>query len=50
MTITMQENHFNETERGENVHFSPLSDFDIDLFKAGKHFHLYNKLGAHVME
>ncbi|HRO41645.1 MAG TPA: 1,4-alpha-glucan branching protein GlgB [Flavipsychrobacter sp.] len=31
-------------------HFSLLTDFDIELFKAGKHFHLYNKLGAHVAE
>nr|AGU12352.1 Carbohydrate-binding module 48 [uncultured organism] len=27
--------------------FSLFSDFDIELFKAGKHYHLYNKLGAH---
>ncbi len=25
------------------------SDFDIDLFKVGKHYHLYEKMGAHVM-
>lgn len=29
---------------------SLFSDFDIDLFKAGKHFKLYEKLGSHVME
>lgn len=28
-------------------HFSLLSDFDIALFKAGKHYRLYDKLGAH---
>jgi 1,4-alpha-glucan branching enzyme len=29
---------------------SLLTDFDIDLFKAGKHFRLYEKLGAHITE
>ncbi len=29
---------------------SLFSDFDIDLFKAGKHFRLYEKLGAHLIE
>ena len=29
---------------------SLLTDFDIDLFKAGKHFRLYEKLGAHFIE
>ena len=27
-----------------------LSDFDIHLFREGKHYHLYNKLGSHLME
>ncbi len=27
-----------------------FSDFDIDLFKAGKHFKLYEKFGAHLTE
>jgi len=31
-------------------HFSLLTDFDIYLFKSGKHFKLYEKLGAHVAE
>ncbi|MBS7563310.1 1,4-alpha-glucan branching protein GlgB [Mucilaginibacter sp. Bleaf8] len=30
--------------------FSLFSDFDIELFKAGKHYRLYNKLGAHQVE
>jgi 1,4-alpha-glucan branching enzyme len=30
--------------------FSLLTDFDIYLFKAGKHFRLHEKLGAHPME
>ncbi len=29
---------------------SLFSDFDINLFKAGKHFRLYKKLGAHLIE
>lgn len=30
--------------------FSLLTDFDVYLFKAGKHFRLYEKLGSHLME
>jgi 1,4-alpha-glucan branching enzyme len=26
-----------------------FTDFDIDLFRAGKHFHIYDKLGSHLM-
>jgi 1,4-alpha-glucan branching enzyme len=29
---------------------SLFTDFDIDLFKGGKHFRLYEKLGAHLIE
>ena len=29
---------------------SLFSDFDISLFKAGKHFRLYEKFGAHITE
>jgi 1,4-alpha-glucan branching enzyme len=29
---------------------SLFSDFDIDLFKSGKHFRLYEKLGTHLVE
>ncbi|RYZ56460.1 MAG: 1,4-alpha-glucan branching protein GlgB [Sphingobacteriales bacterium] len=32
------------------AHFSLFTDFDIELFRAGKHFHLYNKLGSHLIE
>jgi len=28
---------------------SLLTDFDIDLFKAGKHYRLYEKLGSHII-
>ncbi|WP_298221688.1 1,4-alpha-glucan branching protein GlgB [Flavobacterium sp.] len=30
--------------------YSLFTDFDISLFKAGKHFRLYEKLGAHLTE
>ncbi|HTJ51213.1 MAG TPA: 1,4-alpha-glucan branching protein GlgB [Cyclobacteriaceae bacterium] len=30
--------------------FSLLTDFDIHLFKTGKHFKLYEKLGAHAIK
>jgi len=32
------------------VAHSFLTEFDINLFKAGKHFRLYEKLGAHLTE
>ncbi len=36
-------------ERSNNF-YSRFTDFDISLFKAGKHFKLYEKMGAHVVE
>lgn len=30
--------------------YSLFTDFDIELFKAGKHFRLYEKMGAHTIE
>ncbi len=30
--------------------YSRFSDFDVSLFKAGKHYKLYEKFGSHVME
>lgn len=35
---------------GNVLSHSLFTDFDIDLFKAGKHFRLYEKLGAHLIE
>ena len=29
---------------------SLFSEFDINLFKSGKHFRLYEKLGSHPIE
>lgn len=33
----------------ENNYYSQFTDFDIELFKAGKHYLLYNHMGAHVI-
>jgi len=35
---------------GKVVAHSLLSDFDISLFKSGKHYRLYDKLGSHLIE
>ncbi|MFZ9003865.1 MAG: 1,4-alpha-glucan branching protein GlgB, partial [Robiginitalea sp.] len=35
---------------GNVIPHSLFTDFDIDLFKAGKHYRLYEKLGSHVTE
>ena len=32
------------------IAYSFFTEYDIDLFKAGKHFRLYEKLGAHLTE
>ncbi len=32
----------------ESDHFSLLTDYDIHLFRSGKHYKLYEKLGAHL--
>ncbi|MFS4456869.1 1,4-alpha-glucan branching protein GlgB [Maribacter sp. 2304DJ31-5] len=32
------------------ISHSLFTDFDIDLFKGGKHYRLYNKLGSHPIE
>jgi len=37
-----------KTIKNEEAGFSLLTDFDIHLFKTGKHFNLYEKLGAHL--
>ncbi|MCW4468763.1 1,4-alpha-glucan branching protein GlgB [Flavobacterium sp. MFBS3-15] len=34
----------------KTIAHSLFTDFDIDLFKAGKHYRLYEKLGAHLTE
>ena len=30
--------------------FSLFTEYDIDLFKAGKHYRLYEKFGSHITE
>ena len=32
------------------IAYSLLTEFDIALFQAGKHFQLYRKLGSHLMD
>ncbi len=44
-TDTGTEASFNNVEP-----YSLLTDFDISLFKSGKHFRLYEKLGNHVVD
>lgn len=42
-----------DTDNGEHTYYDPysflpqLEDFDLNLFSAGKHLHIYNILGAH---
>jgi 1,4-alpha-glucan branching enzyme len=41
----------NDTPTLKNVEgYSLFSDFDISLFKSGKHYRLFEKLGSHVVE
>jgi 1,4-alpha-glucan branching enzyme len=35
---------------GSVIPHSLFTDFDVDLFKAGKHYRLYEKLGSHMTE
>ncbi len=39
-----------KSARSTSEGFTLLTDFDIHLFKTGKHYKLYEKLGAHVMD
>jgi len=40
----------NKNNMGNVVPHSLFSEFDISLFKSGKHYRLYEKLGSHPME
>lgn len=40
----------NKSETPTCDFYTPFTDFDIHLFKAGKHFRLYKKMGAHPVE
>jgi len=33
-----------------DMHYSLLTDFDVGLYKSGKHYNIYQKLGAHIVE
>ncbi len=35
---------------GQVISHSLFTDFDIDLFKGGKHYRLYEKMGSHLIE
>jgi 1,4-alpha-glucan branching enzyme len=37
------------THGQNNGWFSLFTNFDVELFKGGKHFHLYNKFGGHIV-
>ena len=44
-----------KVEKTEKVHpasdsFTLFTDFDIHLFRSGKHFKLYEKFGSHLVE
>lgn len=36
-------------QQSDTGHFSLFTDFDVDLFKAGSHYRLYEKLGSHIV-
>ena len=42
--------NYTDTPMSKVITHSLFSDFDISLFKSGKHFRLYEKLGAHLTE
>ena len=39
-----------QVEEKSVMPFSLFSDFDIHLFREGRHFHLYEKFGSHLLE
>ena len=48
VTAPKKENPFTDYSKSVWVH-SLLTDFDIALFVSGKHFRLYEKMGAHLL-
>ncbi|MEO1438488.1 MAG: 1,4-alpha-glucan branching protein GlgB, partial [Bacteroidota bacterium] len=34
----------------KDQHFSIITDFDTELFRSGKHFRMYEKLGSHLID
>ena len=45
--LTIVKTEISELLETPKSQFSLFSEFDIHLFKAGKHYHLYSKLGSH---
>lgn len=41
---------FVKKQQKKMTHISRFTDFDIELFRAGKHYRIYDKLGSHIME
>ncbi len=39
-----------ESSKEKPVEATLITDFDVHLFKEGKHYHLYKKFGSHLME
>lgn len=39
-----------KSSKDKPVEATLITDFDVHLFKEGKHFHLYKKFGSHLME
>ena len=44
----MSNNPVRDKKEGAVIYYSTLNDFDIHLFREGRHFKLYEKLGSHV--
>lgn len=45
-----QDLHRSEKKHPPDVNYSRFTDFDISLFRSGKHFKLYENFGSHVVE
>ncbi|SDL17258.1 alpha-1,4-glucan:alpha-1,4-glucan 6-glycosyltransferase [Salinimicrobium catena] len=39
-----------ESSKDKPVEATLITDYDVHLFKEGKHYHLYKKFGSHLME
>lgn len=51
-TEQLTETNKSDLESGADTsdHFSLITDFDVHLFREGKHYSLYEKLGSHAVE
>ena len=50
-TEQLTETNKSDLESGADTsdHFSLITDFDVHLFREGKHYSLYEKLGSHAV-